>query len=169
MSSTRSGVPIDVLQVDDAKTLAVLAHPTRHALWVALGDRGATTSQLARRLEINKGNVAHHLRVLIQVGLVRWGDSRTVRGGTEVDAHRTAHQLRFDAGTSKAVERAVLSQVSGEVLRARDPLVRHRHLRLTPAQARALRDHLDRLTTEATSGGPREREYGLLVTLYDVG
>ncbi len=148
--------------------LAVLAHPTRHALWVALGEGGATTSQLTRQLGVNKGNVSHHLKVLINVGLARWGDSRTVRGGTEVYAHRVANQLRFAAGTSKTAERAMLSQATDEVLRARSPLVRHRHLRLTPSQARALRDHLDRLATEASSNKATDQEYGLLVSLYDV-
>jgi DNA-binding transcriptional ArsR family regulator len=156
------------MQVEDAKVLATLAHPTRHALWVALGEGGATTSQLTRRLRINKGNVAHHLKVLVDAGLVRWGDSRTVRGGTETYAHRSANQLRFAAGTSRAAERTMLTQVTEEVLRARSPLVRHRHLRLTRPQARALREHLDRLATEATSSGSREAEYGLLVSLYDV-
>ena len=168
MGDTTDGVQVDVLHVEDAQVLAVLAHPTRQALWVALGDGGATTSQLTRRLGVNKGNVAHHLRVLVHAGLVQWGESRTVRGGTEVYAHRSATQLRFAAGTHQAVERALLSQATDEVMRARNPLVRHRHLRLTAPQARALRDHLDRLATEATSSGPREREYGLLVSLYDV-
>lgn len=149
--------------------LAALAHPTRHAIWVALGGTGATTSQLTRQLRINKGNVAHHLRVLVDAGLVRWGESRTVRGGTEVYAHRSANQLRFAAGTDEAAQRAMLVHITDEVLRARDPLVRHRHLQLTAPQARALRDHLDRLATDAVSSGPREREYGLLVSLYDIG
>jgi DNA-binding transcriptional ArsR family regulator len=168
MDDTAAGKQVDMLQVEDARVLAALSHPTRHALWVALGERGATTSQLTRRLGINKGNVAHHLRVLVNAGLVRWGESRTVRGGTEVYAHRSASQLRFAAGTNRAAERAMLTQVTDEVLRARNPLVRHRHLQLTPPQARALRDHLDRLATEEASSGPREREYGLLVSLYDV-
>ena len=144
MGNTTEGGQANLLHVEDARALAALAHPTRHALWVALGDRGATTSQLTRRLGINKGNVAHHLKVLVNAGLVRWGESRTVRGGTEMYAHRSANQLRFAAGTNKAAERAMLTQVADEVLRARKPLVRHRHLQLTPPQARALRDHLDR-------------------------
>jgi DNA-binding transcriptional ArsR family regulator len=168
MGNTTEGGLVDVLHVEDARVLATLAHPTRHSLWVALGDGGATTSQLTRRLGVNKGNVAHHLRVLVNVGLVTWGESRTVRGGTEVYAHRCANQLRFAAGTNKAVERAMLTQVADEVLRARNPLVRHRHLRLTVPHARSLREHLDRLATDATSSGPGEREYGLLVSVYDV-
>ena len=48
-----------------------LGHPMRHRLLLALGQGEATISQLAAALGSNKGNIAHHLKVLTAAGLVR--------------------------------------------------------------------------------------------------
>jgi DNA-binding transcriptional ArsR family regulator len=60
-----------------------LGHPTRHRLLAALGQDEATISQLATTLGSNKGNIAHHLRILVEAGLVEPAGTRQVRGGTE--------------------------------------------------------------------------------------
>jgi DNA-binding transcriptional ArsR family regulator len=58
---------------EDARDVAVttpeqfkaLGHPMRHRLLFALGRDEATISQLAATLGSNKGNISHHLRVLV--------------------------------------------------------------------------------------------------------
>jgi DNA-binding transcriptional ArsR family regulator len=60
-----------------------LGHPMRHQLLATLGRREATISQLAATLDSNKGNIAHHLRILVEAGLVEPAGTRQVRGGTE--------------------------------------------------------------------------------------
>ena len=52
----------------------------RHRLLFALGQGEATISQLAVALGSNKGNVAHHLKVLVGAGLVRPAATRAVPG-----------------------------------------------------------------------------------------
>ena len=46
-----------------------LAHPTRQRLLFAL-DQPATVSQLAVTIGSHKGNIAHHLKVLREAGLI---------------------------------------------------------------------------------------------------
>ena len=65
----------------------------------ASAPEGATVSQLAKSLSTNKGNVAHHLAVLERAGLVRRGESRQVRGGTEQYFVRAARRLRTPGGS----------------------------------------------------------------------
>jgi D-serine deaminase-like pyridoxal phosphate-dependent protein len=67
----------------------------RHRLLFALAQGEATISQLAVALGSNKGNVAHHLKVLVGAGLVRPAATRAVRGGTEQYYRRASPGLRF--------------------------------------------------------------------------
>ncbi len=46
-----------------------MGHPTRHRLLLELGQDGATISQLANRMQSNKGSTSYHLNVLVQAGL----------------------------------------------------------------------------------------------------
>lgn len=61
----------DALDARSAAHRKALAHPTRHRILRSLGSDGATVSQLSHRLQTHKGNVAHHLKVLVDAGLVR--------------------------------------------------------------------------------------------------
>lgn len=141
-----------------------LAHPARHHIWRAISREGATVSQLSHRLHTNKGNVAHHVKVLVEVGLLRPDRARTVRGGTEQYYVRTANRLTVE-GDEDAV-RAMLTSIVDEVVGATDPLMNHRTVRLTRRQAQALAAHLDRVVNELVPAGPDEPTYGVLVGLY---
>lgn len=55
----------------------------RHRLLSTLAEAEATVSQLAATLGSNKGNIAHHLKILVDAGLVVLSGTRQVRGGTE--------------------------------------------------------------------------------------
>lgn len=142
-----------------------MQHPSRNRLLLALGEE-ATVSQLAARLRMNKGNVAHHLRVLADVGLAEVRRTRTVRGGTERYWGRTAPHLRTPGG-ARGHTAAMLAAVAAEVDSAAGETLLHlRHVRLTSVQAEALKRHLDDLVGGLAQGASHSPSYGVLVSLY---
>ncbi|MGR6320877.1 helix-turn-helix domain-containing protein [Micromonospora soli] len=67
----RDGEPGDVRQIDDVRALTALAHPDRARLMDALAVHGpSTTTALARAMDLATGSVSHHLKVLVEAGLV---------------------------------------------------------------------------------------------------
>lgn len=144
-----------------------MAHPTRHRLLLELGPDGATISQLANRLRTNKGNVAHHLQVLVNAGLVRRGPTRTVRGGTEQYFVRAAERMHFDQASEPLA--AMMTNLTEDLAADRDALLNHRVLRLTRRQALALSEHLDAVVTGLEPAGDREARYGVVVSVYRHG
>ncbi len=144
-----------------------MGHPTRHRLLVELGEDGATVSQLANRLATNKGNVAHHLKVLVETGLVRRGPTRTVRGGTEQYFVRAAKRYRFPQAPDALA--AMMSNLTEELAVDQQALLNHRVLRLTRSQAAALAAHLDAIVNDLKPAGDRERRYGVVVSVYRHG
>jgi DNA-binding transcriptional ArsR family regulator len=144
-----------------------MAHPTRHRLLLELGEHGATISQLANRLSTNKGNVAHHLNVLVQAGLVRRGPTRTVRGGTEQYFVRAARRFQFEQAPEALA--AMMSNLTEELAADQQALLNHRVLRLTRRQAAALAAHLDAVVNNLEPAGERERRHGVVVSVYRHG
>ena len=144
--------------------LRAFAHPMRHRIWREVGTDGATVSQLTNRLGTNKGNVAHHVKVLVAAGLLAPSHTRTVRGGTERYYVTTVPRLRLPDGTDAT--RAMFATIAEEVDAARDPLVNHRTVRLTRVQAEALTRHLERVVQDLEHAGEREASYGVLVGVY---
>lgn len=67
----RDGEPGDVRQVDDVQALASLANPDRARILDALSVQGpSTTSELASALGRATGSISHHLKVMVDAGLV---------------------------------------------------------------------------------------------------
>ena len=155
----------DPLELATDAQLRAFAHPLRHRIWRDVGPEGATVSQLTHRLRTNKGNVAHHVKVLVAAGLLAPGRTRTVRGGTEQYYVTTAPRLRLTGEVSDAT-RAMFASIAEELDAADDPLVNHRTIRLTRPQAEALARHLDRVVNELEPAGEREAAYGVLVSVY---
>jgi DNA-binding transcriptional ArsR family regulator len=158
--------PEDVLEIGAPEQFAALAHPLRQRLLFALGQRPATVSRLAAQLDAKKGNVAHHLKVLREAGLVHIAETRQVRGGTEQYYQRTARHMIVTepqaAGTA-----AMLAAVAQEL--DRSPAETHltlRHLRLSPAKARDLGETLSKLVDEAEENAEDQPVHGVLVALY---
>lgn len=142
-----------------------LAHPMRHRLLLALGAAGATVSQLSRRLDTNKGNVAHHLEMLRRAGLARITGTHTVRGGTARTYGRVGSALQLDGGRETTT--AMLAAVADGVLDdPGEPLLHLRHLRLTGHQAQHLAKHLDRLVSDLPTAAATEPLYGVFVSVY---
>src|ERR1700685_4247590 len=101
----------------------------RHRLLFALGQGEATISQLAVTLGSNKGNVAHHLKVLADTALLRLAGPRQVRGGTEQYYRRSFRRLRFD---DAATTQAAFSALAAEIASAEPaPFVMLRLIRLS--------------------------------------
>jgi DNA-binding transcriptional ArsR family regulator len=158
----------DELHVSTPEQFKALAHPTRHRLLYAL-DRPATISQLAVALDTRKGNVAHHLKVLVDGGLVAAGETRHVRGGTEVYYQRVSARVRMTAGEHSADQLPIaFHAVADEIADAKpDPFLTIRHLRLTAAQAIDLTATLTALAEELPSAGDDQPRFGLILGLYE--
>ncbi|WP_371614034.1 ArsR/SmtB family transcription factor [Streptomyces sp. NBC_00454] len=158
--------PEDVLEIGAPEQFAALAHPLRQRLLFALGHQPATASRLAAQLDEKKGNVAHHLKVLREAGLVHVAETRQVRGGTEQYYRRTARHMVV-AEPQAAGTAAMLAAVAQEL--DRSPAETHltlRHLRLSPARARELGEALAQLVDEAEEDAEDEPVHGVLVALY---
>ena len=157
----------DLLDATGPAYAKAMAHPTRHRLLLELGGDGATISQLANRLTTNKGNVAHHLNVLVQAGLVRRGRTRTVRGGTEQYYVRAARRFRFEQAPDALA--AMMSNLTDELAADKNALLNHRVLRLSRQQAAALAAHLDAVINDLEPAAERELRYGVVVSVYRHG
>ncbi|MET7568364.1 winged helix-turn-helix domain-containing protein [Streptomyces sp. NPDC005492] len=158
--------PQDVLELGAPEQFAALAHPLRQRLLFALGQRPATISRLAAQLDAKKGNVAHHLKVLREAGLVHIAETRQVRGGTEQYYQRTARRMVV-AEPEAAGTAAMLAAVAQEL--DRSPAETHltlRHLRLSPAKARELGETLTELVDGAEESTEDQPVHGVLVALY---
>jgi DNA-binding transcriptional ArsR family regulator len=154
------------LAISSPEQFKALAHPLRQRLLFVLGQKPATISQLAVALGARKGNVAHHLKVLREAGMVAVVETRKVRGGTEQYYERTTRTIDI-AGQHAAPAAAMLTAVAQEfALAAGDPLLALRHLHLTAADAQRLTATLMRLIADTRDAGAGEPRYGLLVSLY---
>ncbi|WUJ68844.1 helix-turn-helix domain-containing protein [Kribbella soli] len=158
---------VDHLEVSSAAQFKALGHPLRHRLLFALGQEAATISQLAAALGTAKGNVAHHLGVLRDAGMVHVAETRQVRGGTEQYYRRSVRRFDFVGEGARAANTVALQAVSAELeTAADDPLFNLRNIRLTAAQAAELAATLDRMVHDLTDAGPTESRYGVLVSVY---
>jgi len=155
------------LEISTAEQFRALGHPLRHRLLFALGQEAATISQLATTIGTAKGNIAHHLGVLRDAGMVRVVETRQVRGGTEQYYRRTAKMLNFTGEGERANTAVALQAVSAELQSATDqPMLNLRNIRLTEAQAEELRARLSAFVSELEDAGPGEARYGVVVSVY---
>jgi DNA-binding transcriptional ArsR family regulator len=156
----------DILAASTPEHFKALAHPTRQRLLFEL-DRPATISQLAVTLDTHKGNVAHHLGVLRDAGLVAITGTRRVRGGTEQYYERTARMLVATGEDAQSAAPLLVHAVAAEIAAAEpDPFLTVRHLRLTAAQAEAIAATLSRLAADTPEAGDDQPRYGMMLALY---
>jgi DNA-binding transcriptional ArsR family regulator len=162
----------DVLVVSDREQLRALADDVRTAIVSLLRNRARSIQQLARDLEMPKGTVGHHVKVLEKAGLIRIVRTRQVRAVTEKFYGRTARLFLFeseDAADVRALGGAMLRRAavelehSPEAARWGNPKAR-----LTDADVRRLERRLKRLTddfiaAETSTGKP----FALAVALYE--
>jgi DNA-binding transcriptional ArsR family regulator len=158
---------VEHLEVSSAAQFKALGHPLRHRLLFALGQEAATISQLAGALGTAKGNVAHHLGVLRDAGMVHVAETRQVRGGTEQYYRRSVRRFGFTGEGARANNTVALQAVAAELETAdTDPLFTVRNVRLTADQAAELSAVLSRMVDDLADAGPAESRYGVVVSVY---
>src|SRR5436190_19686548 len=72
----------DILVVSKPDQLRALADDLRATVIALLRERARSTQELAEELELPKGTVGHHLKVLERAGLIRVVRTRKVRAVT---------------------------------------------------------------------------------------
>ena len=72
-----------MLTIEEPERLRAIADATRGRIVTLLNQRAASTTELAAALEMPKGTVGHHLKVLEKAELVRVVRTRQVRALTE--------------------------------------------------------------------------------------
>jgi len=155
----------DVAAVATTQQFKALGHPMRHRLLFALGQGEATISQLAATLGSNKGNIAHHLKVLTDAGLALPAGTRQVRGGTEQYYRRAHRALQFhDAATTQMAFSAIAAEIAAA---EPEPFLILRTLRLNPRHVEQIAAALHDLADEKDDGDDDPR-YDLLLGLYQL-
>ena len=80
----------DRIALTEPSQVKALSHPLRTTILHLLHERAATVSELAAALERPKSTVAHHVKVLLDAGLVQVVRTRRVRAIEERFYGRTA-------------------------------------------------------------------------------
>jgi DNA-binding transcriptional ArsR family regulator len=175
--STDNGVPdyelVDDLEVSTPAQLRAMAHPLRSMILDLLLERAATVSELASVMGRPKSTVAHHVKVLVEAGMLRVVRTRRVRAIDERYYGRTARL--FHVGSINVREH-IRSAVNPLTLAAAEAVPAHeaddlratlRHARIPREQAREFWGRVVPLLHEFAEL-PRSGDtvYGLAVGLY---
>jgi DNA-binding transcriptional ArsR family regulator len=87
----------ETLVVSDREQLRALSDELRARIVALLRERAWSTQELSRELDVPKGTVGHHLKVLERAGLIRVVRTRQVRAVTEKYYGRVAKLFFFEA------------------------------------------------------------------------
>src|SRR5215471_5961068 len=83
----------DRIALTEPPQVKALSHPLRNTILGLLHERAATVSELALALERPKSTVAHHVKVLVEAGLLQVVRTRRVRAIEERFYGRTARMF----------------------------------------------------------------------------
>lgn len=111
----------DTLVVSEREQLRALGHDLRHRIVGLLRERALSTQELARELDVPRGTVGHHVKVLEHAGLIHVVETRPVRGVTEKRYGRVAKLFLFEAedpADARALGASTLRQAAHELERA---------------------------------------------------
>jgi len=165
----------DVLVVREPERLRALGDDRRSTIVSLLRDRAYSTTELAEKLGLPKGTVAHHLKVLESADLIRVVRTRKVRAVTEKFYGRVARLFLFESADADAEDvrnlvAAGLRRAAEEMLPSGDDdgttfgVVR---ARLTDADARRLSRRLKKVMDDFRAAESAEgEEYGLAAAQY---
>lgn len=151
--------------------IKAIADATRQTILGLLGERAATTSQLADLLQQPKGTVGHHLAALQRAGLIRVVRTRQVRALTEKYYGRVARQWRIAGveGTDDVVQAMVEEWRAERVPADTDPLgasvLVHGRMSIHDAEEFARRIH-DVAQEFQARVEPGEPVFGFFATVY---
>ena len=165
----------DVLLVQEPEQLRALGDDLRSRIIGLLRDRAASTTELAAKLELPRGTVGHHVKVLEKAGLVHVVRTRQVRAVTEKYYGRTARLFLFktteDGGEDiRNIAAAALRRAAEEMLPLREDEPTTFGVvtaRLADADARRLTRRLKKLIDDFRAADSAAGEgYGLAGALY---
>lgn len=167
----------EVLEVSSADQHRALGNLTRSRVLGLLLDRAMTGAQLAEALDVLKGSVSFHLKVLERGGLVREVRTAKVRGVTERYWGRTARRFELDdpAVPSASGAVTVLRTVAAELERigadgAPTDMVTMTRARLDPDRAAEFRRRFTELVEEfRTTRGTEDPAYTLALAYFRSG
>ncbi|HVR13949.1 MAG TPA: winged helix-turn-helix domain-containing protein, partial [Gaiellaceae bacterium] len=165
----------DVLVVEDPKQLRALGDTLRARIVMMLRERAASTSELATVLEMPKGTVGHHLKVLESAGLIHVVRTRKVRALTEKYYGRVARLfvLKSDEASPDDFRGGVLAAML--LRQAADELIASGaqdtsallHVRLTPESGRRFERRLNRLVADVQAADdPDGTSHALAYSLF---
>lgn len=83
------------ISADSPARLKALGDPLRHLLLDLVLERAMSVTELAERVQRPKGTVAHHVDLLVEVGLLQVVRTRKVRAMEERFYGRTARTILF--------------------------------------------------------------------------
>jgi len=161
----------DVLVVDQPEKLRALGDLTRGRIVGLLGQRAASTTELAAALDMPKGTVGHHLKVLERAGLIRVVRTRQVRALTEKYYGRVARLFELKGVDSDAdlqagaISAMMLRQVAEEAAasggdeKGRTGIGR---VRLTEKDAKRFERRIERLQDDLRAAADPEGELHVL-------
>lgn len=167
----------DVLVVREPEQLKALGDELRGRIVVMLRERAQSVSELAAKLEMPKGTVAHHIKVLESAGLLKVVRTRRVRALTESYYGRTARLFLYESADTAGYEdvrnivAASLRVAAEEILpvdeedaAACSGVLR---VRLSQADAKRFDRRLTKLMDEFRAcDDPGGTPYGLALALY---
>lgn len=121
MSNGQRFEPAPFQVISEPRQLKAVADPMRNRILHILAHREATNQQLAAIMDEPQAKVLHHVRVLLEAGLIRLVDQR-VRGGNVEKYYRASARLygfRPESpeaeGYSGAISSAGLESVAQEI------------------------------------------------------
>jgi DNA-binding transcriptional ArsR family regulator len=169
----------DVLYVRRPDQLKALGDELRARIVVLLRERAQSVTELAEKLDLPKGTVGHHVKVLESAGLVQVVRTRRVRALTEKYYGRTARLFLYESsdGTREDVRNIVAASlrlaaeeilpVDEEDAAACSGVLR---VRLSEADARRFDRRLGKLMNDFRAcDDPDGTPYGLALALYRRG
>jgi DNA-binding transcriptional ArsR family regulator len=165
---------VDRTVVSTPAELRAMAHPLRTTILDLLLERAATVAELAGAVGRPKSTTAHHVKVLVDVGMLRVVRTRRVRAIDERFYGRTARVFYVGPVPLEEVTPPpwtnYLSDAATESMSAyhADTMwALHRHARISRAQARDFWERVDEVIREFTQL-PRSGDtvYGFVAGLY---
>ena len=163
----------DTFVVSEPAQLRALGDEVRTRIVGLLRERAASASELGELLEMPKGTVGHHLKVLERAGLIHVVRTRQVRAVTEKYYGRVGRLFLIQSQDElvHGVAAASFNAVAAE-LGASPEIAMHAHVRvrLRPTDARRFNRRLDKLVTDARAAEVAEGEtWGFATALYRLG
>jgi DNA-binding transcriptional ArsR family regulator len=164
----------DTLVVSEPVQLRALGDDVRGRIVALLRERATSASELAGLLDMPKGTVGHHLKVLERAGLVHVVRTRRVRAVTEKYYGRVARLFLYKSGDERDDELvhgvgATSLRIAAAEIAAAPEVAMHALLRvrLDPAAAKRFNRRLDKLVEDIrTAETPDGQSWGLAAALY---